>query len=435
MDGLGKPVLLIEGAPWSHVPSSAESAQLREADLVVWSGAELEPGLETALADRPASRSTLEVLAADEIKVLWSRADDSRRDPFWWLDSRNMLTLVDLLTRRLVAIDPENHTRYERNRDTHYRALVDLDRFMEFRYRDVSGKPVFLYHDNHQYFEQAYAMHTAATVAEPPADPTALDAGRLLTFRDTVLQAGADACVFTERGLDEPNLEFALLGTGVEPVELDSLGLGLEPGQAFYGELMRANFAAIADCVRAGRPEVAAGMPTHAEIPDVERFPTEVVPRYLMVDQYGRTVTNSDFPGQLQLIYFGYTQCPDVCPTSLVAMTEALKLVGDDAERVQPIFITVDPARDNPRLLGEYVNYFDKRILALSSGAETTRRIAELFKARYEILPPDGDDPNRYAVDHTASLYLLGKRGEFITKFAHGMPPGEIAERLVEYLN
>jgi protein SCO1/2 len=166
----------------------------------------------------------------------------------------------------------------------------------------------------------------------------------------------------------------------------------------------------------------------------VRRFPERITPRYLMMDQFGRSVSNRDFDGRVQLINFGYTYCPDVCPTSLAVMSQTMKLLDEDADQVQPIFITVDPERDRPEILKEYLAYFDERLIGLSASPEVTKRTAELFKARYHRVPAEGADPRRYTMDHTASLYLLGRKGEYLTKFAHGLPAQEVAERIRDYL-
>ena len=159
-----------------------------------------------------------------------------------------------------------------------------------------------------------------------------------------------------------------------------------------------------------------------------------LTPRYLMMDKYGRSVSQEDFRGQLQLIFFGYTFSPDICPTSLAVLSRALRLLGDEAEQIQPIFITVDPQRDTPDRLGEYVKYFHPRMLGLSANPEMTKRIAELFRARYEMVPSESGDAARYTMDHTASLFLLGRNGQFVTKFAHGLPADEVAQRLRDQL-
>jgi protein SCO1/2 len=116
-------------------------------------------------------------------------------------------------------------------------------------------------------------------------------------------------------------------------------------------------------------------------------------------------------------------------------MAQALDMLGEEAQDLQPISITVDPQRDTPKHLTEYVKCFHPQMLDLSAGPQMTKRTAELFRARYEFVPSESGDSDRYSVDHTASLYLLGRNGEFITKLAHGLPAQEVAERLRRYLN
>ncbi|HOP16376.1 MAG TPA: SCO family protein [Gammaproteobacteria bacterium] len=432
MRGIADPVLLIDGStvPWEFHPDSAQAEAIEKADILIWSGPELEPGLAAALAQaRPHGRE-FEVLASELLKVLPARQDETKRDPFFWLDSRNMLILLDGFAELMIDIDPDRASAYERNWQRMAEALSVIDRVMEFGYRDVSGAPVFFYHDTHQYFEQAYAMHVAGSVVDVNGAEST-DTARLLATHGRVLAVGA-SCVFTEKGLQEPYLDLLIDGTGAEVVELDSLGAGLPAGADLYVDLMRNNFSAISDCVRKLKPPTASS--DTFEAPDVSRSPDRLRPRYAMMDQYGRSVTQADFQGKLQLIYFGYTSCPDICPTSLAVMARALKMLGAEADEIQPIFITVDPQRDTPQLLGEYVTYFHPRMLGLSANPEITRRTAELFRARYELVPAESGDAARYTMDHTASLYLLGRNAEFITKFAHGLPAAEVVDRLRAYL-
>jgi len=152
-------------------------------------------------------------------------------------------------------------------------------------------------------------------------------------------------------------------------------------------------------------------------------------PRYLLQDHNGHAVTNLDFPDQYQMIYFGYTYCPDICPTSLAVAAAALDLLGDKAERIQPLFITVDPARDSAKVLRDYTAYFHPRMLGLIGSEDMVARVAAGFRVKYEKVPSD-TDPQRYFMDHTASLFLLGPDGSFRTKFAHGIPADDLAERL-----
>lgn len=432
MRGVGEPRLLIDGAvaPWDYRPNAEDAAAIAAADAVVWSGRELEPALAELVHTQRPQGQVFEALADDAVKVLPSRFDDAQRDPFYWLDSRNMLILLDELRHLLVEIDPARAAVYERNGRGVSQVLAGLDRSLEFGYRDVSGVPVFFYHDTHRYFEQAYAMFVAGTVVEVAAGEH-VDTARLLSVRGGVLAAGR-SCLFTEKGLQAPHLNLLQDGSEAITVELDSLGVDIEPGPDAYEQLMRQNFAAISACVRQTRPQTAgtdAALP--AELPDVDGV---FRPRYLLMDQYGRSVSQEDFPGRLQLIYFGYTFCPDVCPTSLAVMSQALRLLGEQADAVQPIFITVDPTRDTPDKLGEYAAYFNKNMLALWGKPDVIQGTAERFRARYEKVASDSGDPQRYTMDHTASLYLLGRNGEFLTKFAHGLPAVEVAERLRDYL-
>ncbi len=432
--GISEPRLLIDdgAAPWDYVPDAADRRSVIGADILIWNGRELEPGLAPLIDGIGTQTPVFEVLASDALKVLPARHDERLRDPFYWLDSRNMLILLDELTHLLIAHDPDRRSAYERNRQTMASAIGEIDRTLEFGYRDVSGVPVFFYHDTHQYFQQAYAMHVAGSLLAFGRDAE-VDTGELLAMRSRMTQADR-TCLFTEKGLHETHLDVLVGDGGVKTVELDSFGVALSPGADLYVQLMRSNYRAIADCVGASRGSgVATGDDT--PVPDVRNFPDRVTPRYLMMDQYGRAVSSDDFRGRLQLINFGYTYCPDVCPTSLAIMGQTMKVLGDDADRLQPIFITVDPARDTPQVLKEYVAYFDPRMLGLSASPEATKRTAELFKARYEKVPAEDGDPRRYTMDHTASLYLLGRDGEFITKFAHGLPAREVASQIRRYLD
>ncbi len=155
-----------------------------------------------------------------------------------------------------------------------------------------------------------------------------------------------------------------------------------------------------------------------------------VVPRYLLQDPNGRAVTNEDFPGRFQLITFGYTSCPDVCPTTLLEMKEVLKALGDKAAQLQPIFITVDPERDSAQVLREYTSAFDPRILGLRGSEALTRRAAAEFKVRYEKVRDPAASPGSYTVDHSAGTILLDPDGRAIARFAYATPAQQLAQRI-----
>lgn len=157
--------------------------------------------------------------------------------------------------------------------------------------------------------------------------------------------------------------------------------------------------------------------------------------RYLLMDPNGRAVTNRDFPGQFQLITFGYTYCPDICPTTLVQQAAILKILGDRADAVQPLFVTVDPERDTPDVLMRYTRYFHPRIMGLTGSPELIARAAEHLRVRYEQVQEPGAPPDAYHVDHTAGMFLLGPDGSYIRRFAYETPAEEIAERLAALLD
>lgn len=163
--------------------------------------------------------------------------------------------------------------------------------------------------------------------------------------------------------------------------------------------------------------------------------PRSINPRYLLIGPQGSAVSNEDFRGRFQLITFGYTFCPDICPTTLVDMAETLKLLGEDAQRVQAVFISVDPDRDTPQQLATYTDFFDKRIIGLTGSPALIQAAARNFKVRYEKVSKENQDPRNYAVDHSAGLYLLGPEGAFIKKFAYATPADSMASEIRQLLH
>lgn len=160
----------------------------------------------------------------------------------------------------------------------------------------------------------------------------------------------------------------------------------------------------------------------------------DIVPRYLLQDSYGRAITSEDFRGRFQLIAFGYTYCPDVCPTTLAEMAAVLQQLGERANRLQPIFITIDPERDSGKVLKTYTEFFDRRILGLTGPAALVRRAADNFKIRYAKVREPGSAPGNYTVDHSAGMILLGPDGQFVRKFAYATPVAEISARIGQLL-
>lgn len=136
---------------------------------------------------------------------------------------------------------------------------------------------------------------------------------------------------------------------------------------------------------------------------------TKLGQQWKLTDMNGQARDQSSFAGKVQLVFFGFAQCPDVCPTSLSELAEVMKLLGPDADRVQVLLVTVDPERDTPEILRKYISSFDPRFLGLTGTPEQVRLAASSFKAFYSKVPRPGGD---YTMDHSASFYLLDRKGE-----------------------
>ena len=178
---------------------------------------------------------------------------------------------------------------------------------------------------------------------------------------------------------------------------------------------------------------VAASGQTVAPAPKHSEAPGEIadlLPRYLLQDVRGRVVTQETFRGRFQLVTFGFTSCPDVCPTTLLAFKNILDALGDKAARLQPLFITVDPERDTAELLREYTAAFDPRILGLTGSAELIERAAKTFRVGYQKVREPGASPGIYTMDHSTGMYFLDTEGRFLVKFASNAPAKDIAARI-----
>jgi len=150
---------------------------------------------------------------------------------------------------------------------------------------------------------------------------------------------------------------------------------------------------------------------------------------FTLVDQNGATVTDKSYGGLYRLIYFGYTFCPDACPTELQLMSQAIENLGADGAKVQPIFITIDPARDTPAQLAAYVKQFDPRLVGLSGSPEQIAQAARAYKVFYAKEELPGDRVN-YAMDHSSFVYLMGPRGNFLTVFTPDMDADKMAAEI-----
>jgi protein SCO1/2 len=152
---------------------------------------------------------------------------------------------------------------------------------------------------------------------------------------------------------------------------------------------------------------------------------------FRLVDQNGKTVTDADLKGKWSLVYFGYTHCPDACPTALNDISIALDDLGSQRSAVRPVFITVDPERDTPEVLKSYVTSFDAPILALTGTPEEIAQAAKGYRVYYAKHPEPGGD---YSMDHSSVIYVMDPEGRFTASFTHENSPEEIAERLKKLL-
>jgi cytochrome oxidase Cu insertion factor (SCO1/SenC/PrrC family) len=149
---------------------------------------------------------------------------------------------------------------------------------------------------------------------------------------------------------------------------------------------------------------------------------------FTLTDQTGKIRRDDEFRGKLMIVYFGYTSCPDVCPTDLMAISQAIDALGADGEKIQPVFITLDPERDTQAQLADYVAAFHPRLIGLTGTPEQIRAVALSYKAYYaKVKDERGTD---YSIDHTGVVYLIGRDGHYLGF----MPPQTSPDRLIDVL-
>ncbi len=154
---------------------------------------------------------------------------------------------------------------------------------------------------------------------------------------------------------------------------------------------------------------------------------------FALVDQTGRTRRDTDFRGSLMLIFFGYTYCPDVCPTALQIMTAALESLGAKAANLQPILITTDPARDTVARLKDYAANFHPRLVALTGSAEAVAKAAHAYRV-YSAKPKHQEPGTDYLLDHTSIIYLMARDGGYLTHFTHNTRAEAMARVIRKHL-
>jgi protein SCO1/2 len=153
---------------------------------------------------------------------------------------------------------------------------------------------------------------------------------------------------------------------------------------------------------------------------------------FALTDHNGTARTLAGFRGKAVVVFFGYTQCPDVCPTALATLAEAKRQLGADGERVQGVFVTIDPERDKPELLRNYVPAFDPTFLGLYGDAAATEKVAKEFKVLYRKVP--GSTPETYTMDHSAGMFVFDPQGRLRLFVSHGTGADALAHDLRELL-
>ncbi len=151
-----------------------------------------------------------------------------------------------------------------------------------------------------------------------------------------------------------------------------------------------------------------------------------------LADHRGRRLASADFSGKAVVVFFGYTQCPDICPTALATMKETLRLLGAEADRVQVLFVTVDPERDTQEVLAGYVPWFDPRILGLRADVATTLELAKEFRVYFRKV--EGGSAIGYSIDHTAISYAFDLQGHLRLLIRDGTSPAHVANDLHKLL-
>lgn len=151
---------------------------------------------------------------------------------------------------------------------------------------------------------------------------------------------------------------------------------------------------------------------------------------FTLTDQDGRKVTEKDFLGKYMLVFFGYTYCPDICPTELQVISAALDSLGPKADAIQPVFITVDPQRDTPEVMKQYVGNFHPRLMGLTGTPDEIASVAKTYRVFFSRV--ENSAPDTYLMDHSTITYLMDPQGKFLKHFSYSTDSAALAKALEE---
>ena len=178
---------------------------------------------------------------------------------------------------------------------------------------------------------------------------------------------------------------------------------------------------------------VACNKPAPVAFNNVDITGAEYAHNFALTDHTGKPRTLADFKGKVVVMFFGYTQCPDVCPTTMAELAGVMKELGPRSDEVQVLFVTLDPERDTRALMAQYVPAFDQRFLGLSGDAAATAKVAKEFKVFYAKVP--GKEAGSYSIDHTAGSYVFDQSGKVRLFLRHGQGAAPIVHDLKALLN
>jgi protein SCO1/2 len=159
--------------------------------------------------------------------------------------------------------------------------------------------------------------------------------------------------------------------------------------------------------------------------------PSAIGGPFKLVDQDGKSITDQDLKGRPFLVFFGYTHCPDVCPTTLFELSEVMHALGKDADRINALFVTVDPERDTAAVIKDYLSSFDPHVRGATGDRDAIDKIEKDYRVFAKKVPTKNGD---YSMDHTALVYLMDKQGRFVAPFKLDRKPEEAAAALRKYL-
>jgi len=159
--------------------------------------------------------------------------------------------------------------------------------------------------------------------------------------------------------------------------------------------------------------------------------PSAIGGPFKLTDQNGKPITDADFKGRPFLVFFGYTHCPDVCPTTLFEVSEMMRALGPDADRTAALFVTIDPERDTPAALKDYLSSFDPHVRGATGDSQAIDAAEKAYRVYAKKVPADNGE---YSMDHTALVYLMDKQGRFVAPFKLNRKPEDAAAELRKYL-